>query len=271
MNQNKSRAAARRPKSSAPYAFNSHNVPDAQYVTLTYSDTIDAAATANNFQYQWRLNSPYDCNYTSTGTQPSSFDEWAALYVRYTVFSVSVDVRVVNRQAGSVAYTAFVMDSTNSAPTYSGASAAAQQRHAVSAETQYGAPPARLKMKRDVGQVFGVPWSTVDADDNFSASTTANPSNTLWGSCAIYTAGATDAISIFAVIKMKIRFWRPQSALVSLAAKPPVAELEELAERLRAEGGEDRVRHMTKLLQDYAAARLAASAPAAGFSAKVRP
>ena len=195
--------------------FCPRNIPDSQYVTLTYSSNLDVAATANFYQYQWRLNSPYDCDYTSTGTQPVSFDEWCALYQFFLVYEVSVDIRVSNRQSGSVAYAALVFDGSGSAPSYTSFVQASEQRHVVSSETQYGAPPAILKAKKKVCDVFGVPLAAIETDNTYSGTTSANPSRVLWGSLDIYTAGATDALSIYSVIKMKTKFWAAQTPSLS--------------------------------------------------------
>jgi hypothetical protein len=221
---------AKRGGKAIPYSFCSRNVPDAQYVTLTYSSNLDVAATANFYSYQWRLNSPYDCDYTSTGTQPVSFDEWTALYGRYLVYSADVETRVVNRQAGSVAYAAFVIDGLNNAPSYTSFVQASEQRHSVKSETQYGAPPAVLKIKRNVHDVFGVPLTAVESDDTYAGTSSSNPSKVLWGSVDIYTAGATDALSIYSVIKMKVKFWAPTAPALSLTRNPRQGSDEERGE-----------------------------------------
>ncbi len=243
-----------------PYSFCKRCIPDASYVTLTYSDDIDAAASANQYLYQWRLNSLYDCNYTSTGVQPVSFDQWMAMYTKFTVFEASVEVRVVNRTAGSVAYAAFVVDSStdSSVPSYSGFTVAAQERHVVSSQTQYGAPPAVLKIKRKVSDVFGVPVVAVDTNEDYSGGTSAGPNRTLWGSLAIYTAGATDALSIYAVIKMKARFWRPVVFATSLSAAKPKASIpsKSAASRTTTDDGVTRVEEFcARSLRDLEVAR----------------
>lgn len=54
--------------------------------TLCYVEKITLASLPS-FDYQFRLNSLFDLNLTGTGHQPKGFDQLAALYGRYRVYS----------------------------------------------------------------------------------------------------------------------------------------------------------------------------------------
>lgn len=64
---------------------------------LKYSDAFNLASDATltsytGSQYVFRLNSLYDPDLTGTGHQPYGFDQYAALFNRYKVDKVTVDV-----------------------------------------------------------------------------------------------------------------------------------------------------------------------------------
>ncbi len=64
---------------------------------LAYGDAFGLAAHASltsytGSEYVFRLNSLYDPDLTGTGHQPYGFDQFAALYSRYKVDRVHIDV-----------------------------------------------------------------------------------------------------------------------------------------------------------------------------------
>jgi hypothetical protein len=76
--------------------------PIEKRVTLRYSaeQTLSAGATIQDHLY--RLGSVYDPDYTGTGAQPMLFDQWAAIYSRYTVLSTHVTINPTYSTGGTI-------------------------------------------------------------------------------------------------------------------------------------------------------------------------
>lgn len=68
-------------------------VPDRMIVRMTYEDVYNLIGPS---QYQWRLNSIFDPDYTGTGHQPRGHDQWATLFASYRVFAVKARIYLNN-------------------------------------------------------------------------------------------------------------------------------------------------------------------------------
>ena len=69
--------------------------PTSKLVKLRYVDstaTLDAAVGSSS-SIVYRANSVYDPYYAAGGHQPMGFDQWAAIYSRYTVLGAKITVR----------------------------------------------------------------------------------------------------------------------------------------------------------------------------------
>lgn len=79
---------------------NLNPIPARQIVKMKYSESFQTSTvgTANN--YQWRLNSIYDVNNTSTGHQPYGHDQLQTLYNRYRVIGVNYVLNCYNASTG---------------------------------------------------------------------------------------------------------------------------------------------------------------------------
>jgi len=60
-------------------------IPDTMQLKMKYTSAIDITDAGAGGVYVFRGNSIYDPDYTSTGGQPTSRDEWAAFYNYYRV------------------------------------------------------------------------------------------------------------------------------------------------------------------------------------------
>lgn len=70
-------------------------LPSKQVVRLKYCDLIglDPAASWIASQYTFSANGLYDPDITGTGHQPMGFDQWTALYNKYTVIGSKITVK----------------------------------------------------------------------------------------------------------------------------------------------------------------------------------
>lgn len=90
--------------------------PDHYFVKLKYSATITVSAAATYFNYVFSGNSAYDPDVTSTGSQPTGFDQLCpALYRRFRVRASKIKVTYMNTGSTSGSYTKVALfPSTNS-------------------------------------------------------------------------------------------------------------------------------------------------------------
>lgn len=78
-------------------------VADTQIVKLKYGEKISLnAAAAGTGTYVFRANSIFDPNYTGTGHQPLSHDEWGNFYQHYAVLGSRIKVIFMPRSASVV-------------------------------------------------------------------------------------------------------------------------------------------------------------------------
>ncbi len=75
-------------------------VPPQRRVLFKYCDTISLTSSSltvrtTGNQYEFKINSCYDPDFTSTGHQPYMWDQFAALYGRYRVDAVDVQIDVI--------------------------------------------------------------------------------------------------------------------------------------------------------------------------------
>jgi hypothetical protein len=131
------------------------------------------------------MNGLYDPDITGVGSQPVGFDQWMALYSRYTVLASNITCDVSHTQASNPAVVTLVPDRTSTPPT--DAMDARSNRLAVStAITGTGAKSfCRLRRTMRVADFVGRDISSI----NYSGSSSANPASvTYW----ILVASAMD-------------------------------------------------------------------------------
>lgn len=80
------------------YRSPSSPVPKSKRVTLRYAETnvsLDPGASIPA-DYFFKCNDLYDPNYTGVGHQPMGFDQWMALYGKFTVVNSKITVKFTN-------------------------------------------------------------------------------------------------------------------------------------------------------------------------------
>jgi hypothetical protein len=198
------------------HSFAPGYAPDELFVTFEYTDFIAASAAANTYSYQWRINSLFDPNFTATGSQPVGFDEMAAIYNKYRVYRAEIETTLSCADTAAVACVA-----TPDNPAYLTTIVLGGMPHAKVGMTVKNGPPARFKTMVDIHTVFGVPFITLESDDQFASGVTTNPTNTAFWNIAFDTIGATDVCSITQRIKMYTRMYKRDALNISLFLSPP--------------------------------------------------
>lgn len=204
--------------------FCSQPYQDEQFVTLRYYAQADLTATAGLASWGFRLNSPYDPDYTYTGVQPLGFDQWGAIYSKYVVYRTDVTVRATSRTVSGVLDVGMLATVDTNIPLLE---ACYGGRRGVARSTTGGAPPAVLKQSYSIAQLMGVSEAAIDIDDAFGAQTIgSNPPRPAYLWVVMNTSGASDAFSVAVELKMKVKFWLPNLVTTSLTkrVRPRVVE-----------------------------------------------
>lgn len=71
-------------------------IPDRMMVKMKYSEVVNVSPGTYAYQYCFRGNDIFDPNYTSTGTQPTGRDQWAAFYKSYKVLGCKIKVTYIS-------------------------------------------------------------------------------------------------------------------------------------------------------------------------------
>lgn len=199
-------------------SFNKQPIPDEMWVTLSFTDRLDATSSTGAYSYLYASNDIYDPNVTGVGTQPLAYDQWCTLYNRWVVLASEIEVICTSRAVSNQLSVA-VVPITASSLTPSGYDPASQMRYAKIAATTGGGPSPKITSKVRMNELYGVPLQTVQSDDAFAGSTSASPNRRmLWG---IYTetSGASDVFSLAIKIRYKVRFFQPYLSDVSLSQR----------------------------------------------------
>jgi hypothetical protein len=99
-------------------------VPDQTVTTLIYHTSMNLSSLAGFSEYLFNLNSVFDPDRTGVGHQPGGFDQWAAFYGKYRVWSCKSIVTFSN---SSVIGQAVITAATNSATAFTNIDAPIEQ------------------------------------------------------------------------------------------------------------------------------------------------
>lgn len=75
-------------------------LPDSIFVDLKYCNTFQSSGLTHTQQF--RANSCFDPDLSGGGHQPHYFDQYAALYRKYMVYSCKIQLRIMNQAASSL-------------------------------------------------------------------------------------------------------------------------------------------------------------------------
>jgi hypothetical protein len=170
---------------------------------VTYSEVIPYATVAF-VDYQFRLNSLFDPNYTGTGHQPKGFDQLAAFYQRYRVYRVHWKISWVNTSGGATNPTILAVVPTNSASGYSSITDAMEAFHANWIVTRDAQVPLNntIKGQIDLPLLNGKSRVAYAADDTTQSLTSASPSEVLQLHVVANTFDNSTALAGYAVVQL---------------------------------------------------------------------
>jgi hypothetical protein len=87
--------------------------PRQRRVKLVYADHLNLTGASGLLtNHQYRLNSCFDPDFTSTGHQPMGFDQWGAFYNHYVVLGCSWELSALHSGSSGTMFAAYVSDDT---------------------------------------------------------------------------------------------------------------------------------------------------------------
>jgi len=177
--------------------------PDSHRVTLKYSD--DYTLTTASAVQLWSLNGLFKPDQTGTGHQPNFFAEWAAIYEKYLVESVSVTLDVSGQTPTNPLSFAFAANENNG-------SAQNVDQTSQTKFSRYGIIPAngsqtkRIKFRVSAAQIYGEPNYLLNADVNIYSDIGSNPVDQAFMWLTIKGAAPLATLQVHAVIEYNVKF-----------------------------------------------------------------
>jgi len=163
-------------------------IPLRSKAKLNYADIVDLSlSTATNVVYSFNSNSLFKPDYANAGHQPRYFDQYAALYNRYIVTRVDIDVTFNNNDTTDPVFVN--LHGAIGAPTTSAGTTAELPFHSPTKRAS-GYQNPTLKLSLDLVKMAGVTRQTYISDDRFQALVTASPSELM--TCGIYVTSASN-------------------------------------------------------------------------------
>lgn len=79
--------------------------PNSMFAKLTYQDRIPLVFSASGFDiHEFRMNSLYDPDKTTTGHQPRYYDQYTALYQGYVVYGMKIEIQGFTKDTSREAF-----------------------------------------------------------------------------------------------------------------------------------------------------------------------
>lgn len=147
---------------------------DQTLVKLGYSTVVAVTTGVTLGSYAFRGASLFDPDFTGAGHQPRGFDQYAALYGRYTVYASSIHVTFST--PGSDPINVVVLPRNNFAVSPNTYAANAEVKYAKTRMlTNFGAGAARITHYMSSARMDGVSPATISANQTYSADVGQNP------------------------------------------------------------------------------------------------
>lgn len=173
--------------------------PPNYHCTLRYSDakTLSTGSAVFGTEFQYRLNSLYDPDYTSAGHQPYGYDQMAALYNKYRVKAVRYTLTFTTPGAANDIKCGVVFRPNTTAGISSGNVWIVDEDPAgITADlSSSGDRRAVITGRIEMSKIFGISKTKLMAEDNYSAAVTSNPTNVVYMTFATICYDGTNAVS----------------------------------------------------------------------------
>lgn len=154
--------------------FGTYVTPDRVLVKMRYTETFDRVPGGPADEYVFRGNGPFDPNVTGVGAQPTGYDQWSNLYLKYRVHGSKISVLFMNASSTNNSYCSIIPCLTNTGvSTIADAISTPYSRWGVlPIITGFG--KLRLHKYMSTSKMFG---QVIRYEDNFESLTTTLPNN----------------------------------------------------------------------------------------------
>lgn len=197
-------------------------VPPTQLSTLVFPVAFTSSSgTGGTWYWQWRINSLYDPDFTGGGVQPTTFDQWMALYDRYRVLSVEIDLTITGMtQATAIAVVG--APGTDAVPTLTYMGLCGMRGAVRGKETGSYLPARRIKQLISIKDVVGVDQESLYSEINLSGTSSTSAPEVAYYSVGVFeSAGGAFSVMVDGEIRFGVRFESPNSNNVSLTRRLP--------------------------------------------------
>lgn len=201
----------------APFVPQPRAVPDAITNVMPYATNIALSAVGNVATYQFRGNSIFDPDLTSTGHQPLGHDEFAAMYQRYRVHASRVVLYACNTGDPGLPVQ-LVIHATNNSTLITNFDTVMEQPYMRTLTLEVDSNGGSCKK-------LTFPWMSTkkikgthmtELDDRFQASYGANPSIEWYWNLYAFTYGGTGVfVDCYAVIEYLVESFDREQLLQS--------------------------------------------------------
>ena len=155
-------------------------IPDRYFTKLKFSETVDIRPTvaAPNARQVWRGNSLFDPDQSSTGGQPTGFDQLMSLYTNYRVYASSIKLQIMPLQTTSASFTKWCLYPCNTPSNDLSPDVGAERPY--SKNTFVGGSGQNMRfMKNFMSTKRLLGYNNILDNDNFIGTSGTNPS-TQW-------------------------------------------------------------------------------------------
>lgn len=193
---NKQKKGTKRQNRKKNVGNGSSPIPQTYKAQLVYFDqnTLTGAGASLPASYGYGLNNLFDPDFSGAGTQPLFYDQLSAMYNKYRVYSVKIELTLSN-ETEETCMAVFVPTIANSAGT--NPEVAAMQRMAanVTLGPKSGGNGVKVIRRRvPIAAVWGVDNRALHSEDDFSGLVTGGPNNVVYGWVMVRNIGTTTVI-----------------------------------------------------------------------------
>jgi len=214
---NNKKRSNRRGKGSSSFTSvqNLGGTSDRTRVRLKYTmqSALTSITTTGAFSYQFRGNSPFDPDFTSTGGQPANYDDWSSLYLRYRCHASTISVHVLTSNSGTEPTSwVFAPRTVSTALTLGSFFDAASMPYAKTrllSIYRTGASDSVFKGSMTTRKMLGLSKVEYDGRDDLTAAVTTNPAlQWFWHITGINVDSAvTSEVAILVEITYDVEFF----------------------------------------------------------------
>lgn len=190
--------------------------PAQRQTKMVYAESLTLNGASGIAEtYQWRLNSLFDPDYTSTGHQPLGYDEWAKFFNHYVVKKVSWEIQVVGTTSNVPVLLSTLVSDDVTAPT--SASLIAENGGDVRLANGYvGEQVVVFQGGLDIASYFRRDEKSLTSDSELRATVSSNPSETVFlNFTAVSPSSGSHTTSVFIRLVFDAVFMEPSDLAAS--------------------------------------------------------